>query len=110
MLGAVGSLGPAGLLLIILLVIIWMVVLVWLGDRLLGHVARRTKWRMRDWRNWVASTFILIGLIHLANWLIDIAESLLGGEAVDLSPGWPSAFLIGSVAIAVPIAALRRRK
>lgn len=108
--GALWSLGPGAAVLILLLVAIWMVVLAWLGDRMLGYVSRRTGWRMRNWRSWVASTCALIAIIHVANWAIDVAENLLGGDQVDLSPGWPSAFLIGSVAIAVPIAALRRRK
>ena len=106
----IGGLSPGILLLVLLLVLIWMVVLVWLGDRMLGYVSRRTGWAMRDWRNWLASTVLLIALIHVVNWAIDVAEALLRGNAIEPNPGWPGAFLIGSVAIGVPIAALRRRR
>lgn len=105
-----GTFSPAILLIVLLLVLIWMVVLVWLGDRMLGYVSRRTGWSMRDWRNWLVSTALLIALIHVANWAIDVAEAMLRGSEIVTSPGWPGAFLIGSVAIGVPIAALRRRR
>ena len=107
-----GQLMPAGLglggsLFAAIALIVWIVILVWLSARVLRFVGLKTSWGPLDPRNLGLAVILLGGAIHLGNWAIDWAESLVGDVPGPGAPGYPSAFLIGSVAIAVGIAGVR---
>ena len=102
-----GSMGAGGILVALAALLVWIVVLVWLSERILRFVGLRSGWRPLDPRNVIITFVMLIGAIHFGNYLLDLLErSMRGGDyAVPLA--FPSAFLIGSVAIGVGIAAMR---
>lgn len=103
------GISPGLAILFVLLLIVWIVVLVWVGQRMLAFIQRRTGWHPRDWRNWASCTVALVLMIHLANWLIDLLGALADGRGLATGPGFPPWYLIAAVAIAVPLAALRMR-
>ena len=93
----------------VILVIAWIAILIWLSKRLIGIVARRTKWGVVDWRNWLLCFVLLVGGIWLANLALDWLDYATGtrGRPILLLPG---GLLLGSVAIAVPVAGLLSRR
>ncbi len=98
--------GLGGSLVAVLALIVWIVVLVWLAERVLRFIGLRTGWPPLDARN-IASTILLLGAaIHLGNYAIDLVEAMVRGGVTPAIP-IPSAFLIGSVAIGTGIAAIR---
>ena len=106
---ALGSLSPGTALLALVLVAAWIMVLVWLSARTLRIVARGTGWAVAEWRSVLLTFVTLLAAIHFGNWLI----TLLGDHAagtVSSWPGFPPAFLIGSVAIGVGVAMVRARR
>ncbi len=98
--------GLGGALIGLAALLVWIVVLVWLAERVLRFIGLRTGWRPLNWRNMTLSVVILAGAIHVGNFLIDWIEATISGTARPFIT-FPSAFLIGSVAIAVGIAAIR---
>ncbi len=101
------GLGLGGALLGAVALIIWIVILVWLSERILRFIGLKTSWGPLDPRNLGVTIILLGGAIHLGNWAVDWVESLVGNVDGPGAPGFPSAFLIGSVAIAVGIAGVR---
>lgn len=102
----IGPMGPAMAIGGLIALVIWIVILVWLAARVLRFIGLKTGWPPLDPRNLAASTVFLGGAIHLGNYVLDLVEaSMRGVEMPNL--GVPSAFLIGSVAIGVGIAAIR---
>ncbi|MXO91753.1 hypothetical protein [Pontixanthobacter aquaemixtae] len=101
-----GGIGPGVALLAVAALLVWIVLLVWLAQRILRFIGLRTGWGPLDPRN-IGVTFVLLaGAIHLGNYALD----WLGGSGVASQDGavsFPTAFLIGSVAIGVGIAAIR---
>ena len=95
------DIGPGMGILALVALIIWLVILVWLAERVLRFVGLRTSWGPLDPRNMLIALTMLVGAIHLGNYAID----LISGNGAAL--GFPGAFLIGSVAIGVGIAAVR---
>ncbi|MGB3754641.1 MAG: hypothetical protein WA954_12200 [Parerythrobacter sp.] len=102
------SLGPGLLVLALLVLMVWVVVLVMLAGWIMLFLRSRHGWALFDWRT-IAIPFVgLIAAIQLGNYLLDLLGSAIdGGGAAELA--FPSAFLIGSVAIGVGIAAVRAR-
>ncbi|MGB7408926.1 MAG: hypothetical protein WA908_10510 [Pontixanthobacter sp.] len=101
-----GGLGLGGALIGALALIVWIVVLVWLAERVLRFTGLRTGWPPLDWRNIAVSIIVLGGAIHFGNYAIDIVEAFVRDQSSPSVP-IPSAFLIGSVAIGTGIAAIR---
>lgn len=104
-----GSLTGGTVVLGAVLLLAWLVVLVWLSGRLLRIVARGTGWQVTGWRTVLLAFIGLLAAIHFGNWLI----TLIDGSVRDVPTGWPGfppAFLIGSVALGVGIAAVRARR
>lgn len=101
---------PAGALLALVLLAIWVLVMVWIASRIQVFVARRTGWSGLDWRNLACTFLLLVAAIHLGNFAIDLVDRLGRGGNYPLDLGFPGAFLIGSVAIGVGIAAVRTRR
>lgn len=94
-------------ILTIILLLAWILILVWLSDRMLRMVGRRTGWGATDWRNWLLCFVLLVAGIFLANYALDWLEYALGTRAGAPVLALPGAFLLGSVAIAVPVAGIR---
>ena len=92
-------------LLILLAVAAWIVILTWLAGAAMRFLRRRTGWGAMDWRVLGLSFAGLVAAIHFGNAAIDA----LSPDAPGLEPSFPGAFLIGSVAIGVGIAAVRAR-
>ena len=87
-------------------VVIWIAIMVWLAERIMRFIGLRTGWKPLDLRNILATIIVLVGAIHLGNFAVDwIDRSLRGLDGPFLR--FPSAFLIGGVAISVGIAAIR---
>ena len=87
-------------------VVIWIAIMVWLAERIMRFIGLRTGWKPLDLRNILATIIVLVGAIHLGNFVVDwIDRSLRGLDGPFLR--FPSAFLIGGVAISVGIAAIR---
>lgn len=101
---------PAGALLTLAVLAVWILVMVWVADRIRLFVARRTGWAGLDWRNLGCTFFLLVAAIHLGNFAIDVVDRWSRGGEYPLSLGFPGAFLIGSVAIGVGIAAVRTKR
>jgi len=101
------GLGLGGTLFAAIALIVWIIILVWLAARVLRFVGLKTSWGPLDPRNLGLTVTLLGGAIHLGNWAVDWAESLVGDIPGPGTPGIPSAFLIGSVAIATGIAGAR---
>ncbi|MGB3739736.1 MAG: hypothetical protein WA948_10330 [Pontixanthobacter sp.] len=100
------GLGLGGALIGALALFVWIVVLVWLAERVLRFIGVRTGWPPLDARNIVSTILLLGGAIHLGNYAIDLVEATIRDIPVPDLP-IPSAFLIGSVAIGTGIAAIR---
>lgn len=92
----------------LLLLAAWLFVLVWLSGRMLRIVARGTGWAASGWRTVLLAFVILLAAIHFGNWLVTVLGDGLRGDPLGW-PGFPPAFLIGSVAIGVGVAAVRAR-
>lgn len=101
---------PAGALLALVLLAVWILVLVWVAGRIQSFVARRTGWPGLDWRNLVGTFLLLVAAIHVGNFVIDLVDRWGRGGDYPLDLGFPGAFLVGSVAIGVGIAAVRTRR
>ena len=87
-------------------IVIWIAIMVWLAERIMRFMGLRTGWKPLDLRNILATIIVLVGAIHLGNFVVDwIDRSLRGLDGPFLR--FPSAFLIGGVAISVGIAAIR---
>lgn len=87
-------------------IVIWIAIMVWLAERIMRFIGLRTGWKPLDLRNILATIIVLVGAIHLGNFVVDwIDRSLRGLDGPFLR--FPSAFLIGGVAISVGIAAIR---
>lgn len=104
---ALGTIGPGGILIAIIALLVWIIILVWLSERVLRFVGMRTGWRPLDPRNLVVTVLLLVGAIHCGNYLLDLLERAMRGADYAVQLGFPSAFLIGSVAIGSGIAAVR---
>lgn len=102
-----GSMGPGAALIALLALVVWIIILVWLSERILRFVGLRSGWGPLDPRNIVISFVMLTAAIHLGNYLLDVLERMLRGASYAVPLTVPSAFLIGSVAIGVGIAAVR---
>ena len=102
-----GMIGPGGALLAVLMLIVWIVILIWLSERVLRFLGIRTAWRPLDPRSLVSTFALLTGAIHLGNYALDLLDSAFRTPSYPVSLGFPSAFLIGSVAIGVGIAGVR---
>ncbi|MDZ4307694.1 hypothetical protein [Allopontixanthobacter sp.] len=109
MLGA-GAMSPAGALLALVALAIWILVMVWVAARIQAFVTRRTGWPGLDWRNLGSTFLLLVAAIHLGNFAIDLVDRWSRGGNYPLEPGFPGSFLIGSVALGVGIAAVRARR
>lgn len=94
-------------ILTLFLLLAWILILVWLSGRMLQMVGRRTGWAPTDWRGWLLCFVLLVAGIFLANYALDWLEYALGTKAGVPVLAVPSAFLLGSVAIAVPVAGIR---
>lgn len=106
----ISGLGPGGLLIAAAALIVWILILVWLSEKILQFVGKRTAWGPLDPRNMVGSFLLLLGAIHFGNYALDLLESAMGGRSAEAALTFPNAFLIGSVAIAVGVAAIRWRR
>jgi len=106
---ALGTLSAGTALLGLILVAAWIVVLVWVSARTLRIVARGTGWAVAGWRTVLLAFVMLLAVIHFGNWLITLTGDRIAGT-VSSWPGFPPAFLIGSVAIGVGIAMVRARR
>ncbi|MFZ1742770.1 MAG: hypothetical protein WAT93_07940 [Pontixanthobacter sp.] len=102
-----GGLGYGFVLAALIGLLIWIVILVWLSERILRFIGIRTGWRPLDWRNLLTAFVLLTGAVHFGNFAIDRIEVLVSGVENHAYLGMPGAFLIGSVAIGVGIAAVR---
>ena len=105
-----GGVGPGTALIVLLAILVWIVVLVWLGARVQTYVGRRTGWGRRSWRSLLASIVLLTAAIHLGNRALDWIERAFAGGDWAVPLGFPSAFLIGSVAIGCGVAWVRGRR
>lgn len=101
---------PFGALVALLLLLIWIVVLVWVAARIQAFVARQAGWPAFDWRNVLVSLVLLVIAIHLGNFILDWLDRWLFEGDYPVELGFPGAFLIGSVAIGVGIAAVRSQR
>lgn len=90
------------------LLVAWVVIVTWLGGWLLRRIARATGWAVRSWRTIALAFAALLAAIHFGNALVQAAEDWAAGRAA-VWPPFPPAFLIGSVALGVGIAAVRTR-
>lgn len=104
-----GGISPFGALFALLILAIWILVLVWVAARIQAFVMRRTGWHGFDWRNALCVFLLLVAAIHLGNFAIDLFERWARGADYPIGMGFPGSFLIGSVAIAVGISAIRAR-
>ena len=104
-----GSLSAGTVILGLVLLAAWLVVLVWVSGRLLRIVARSTGWRVAGWRTVLLAFVMLLAAIHFGNWLITLLDDRIAGTA-SAWPGFPPAFLIGSVALGVGVAMVRARR
>lgn len=104
-----GGIGVGGALLGAVALIAWIVILVWLAERILRYIGIRTSWGPLDPRNVLITFALLTGVIHLANYLLDQIDNSMGGSDGGVPLTFPGAFLIGSVAMAVGVAAVRWR-
>lgn len=107
MIEGIASLGMGGMLIAIAALAVWILILVWLAQRVLRFIGLRTGWAPLDVRNMLAAVVLLTGAIHLGNYLLDVLEASMRGGSSGSTLGFPGAFLIGSVAIGVGIAAIR---
>ncbi|WPZ04111.1 hypothetical protein T8S45_00845 [Blastomonas marina] len=94
-------------LITLVLLLAWILILVWLSDRLLRMVSRRTGWGPTDWRSWLLCFVLLVAGIFLGNHALDWLDYAMGTRAAQPMLAVPGAFLLGSVAIAVPVAGIR---
>lgn len=101
------GLGMGGAVLALIGLLIWIVLLVWLSERILRFIGIRTAWGPFDPRNMLATFVLLTAAIHLGNYALDLLDSSMREVSYDVPLVFPGAFLIGSVAIGVGIAAIR---
>lgn len=94
-------------LLTLILLLAWILILVWLSGRLLRIVARRTGWGPTNWRNWLLCFVLLVAGVYLGNYALDWLDFAMGTRSAEPVLAVPGAFLLGSVAIAVPVAGIR---
>ncbi len=101
------GLGLGGSLLAVAALVIWIIILVWLAERIMHFIGVKTGWRPLDLRTLLTVTLLLGGAIHFGNYAVDWIEASLSEGSVAPRLTVPSAFLIGSVAISVGIAGIR---
>ena len=101
------GLGIGGALLAAIGLIIWIVLLVWLSERILRFIGIRTAWGPLDPRNMLLTLVLLTGAIHFGNYGLDLIDHAMRDSDARVALTFPGAFLIGSVAIGVGIAAVR---
>ena len=101
------GLGIGGALLAAIGLIIWIVLLVWLSERILRFIGIRTAWGPLDLRNMLLAFVLLVGAIHFGNYGLDLIDNSMRDADTGVPLTFPGAFLIGSVAIGVGIAAVR---
>lgn len=104
-----GALSIGNLLLGAVLLLFWVVILVWLSQRMLRIIAHGTGWQATGWRAALLAYVSLLAAVHFGNWLITVLDHQITGEPTAW-PGFPPAFLIGSIAIGVGVALVRLRK
>ena len=105
-----GGVGPGTALVVLLAILVWIVILVWLGARVQAFLTERFGWGRLDWRALVGSVVLLVAAIHLGNRALDWIERAFAGGDWAVPLGFPSAFLIGSVAIGCGVAWVRGRR
>lgn len=103
------SSGMGRAILILMIVLAWIVMLVWISARVQNFVRRKAGWRVQDWRNLLVSFLALVTAIHLGNFAIDLFDRWIKHGNYRLELTFPGAFLCGSVAIGIGIAAMRSR-
>lgn len=104
-----GALAGGTMMLAAVLLLFWIVILVWLSQRLLRIIAHGTGWRAAGWRAALLAFVTLLAVVHFGNWLITVLDHQITGEPTAW-PGFPPAFLIGSIAIGVGVAWVRLRR
>lgn len=102
-----GEIGPGVALLALAALLVWIGLLVWLASWLILRLRGRYGWKLLDWRTIVVPFLVLTGAIHLGNYALDWLNEAFGSGQHEAPVGFPSAFLIGSVAIGVGIAVVR---
>lgn len=102
-----GGIGPGFALLALAALAVWIVILVWLASWIILRLRNRYGWKLLDWRTILIPFVTLTGAIHLGNYALDRLDQSLGIGRNGAGVGFPSAFLIGSVAIGVGIAIVR---
>lgn len=105
-----GGIGPGFALLALAALAVWIVILVWLAGWIIARLRHRNGWDALDWRTVLIPFVSLTAAIHLGNYLLDLVDRAVSGGSGELPLRFPSAFLIGSVAIGVGIAAIRSRR
>lgn len=98
--------GPMMAIGVLIGIVIWIAIMVWLAERIMRFIGLRTGWKPLDPRNMLATAVLLVGAIHLGNYAVDWIDRLSRGLDGPFLR-FPSAFLIGGVAIGVGIAAIR---
>ncbi len=101
---------PIGAFLALVVLVIWIIVLVWVAARIQAFVARRTGWQGLYWGNLLCTFLLLVAAIHLGNFALDLFDRWANGADYPIKVDFPGSFLIGSVAIAVGIAAVRSNR
>lgn len=105
-----GVISPLGALVALVFLVIWIVVLVWVAARIQGFLSLKTGWPAFDWRTMLGSFLLLIAAVHLGNFLLDVIDRWWNDASYPLNLEFPGAFLIGSVAIGVGVAAVQSRR
>jgi hypothetical protein len=103
----VGGMSPGFAVLALAAILVWIVLLVWLSSWIILRLRLRYGWTLLDWRTIVIPFVALTGAIHLGNFALDWIDEAVGTGRHEAPVGFPSAFLIGSVAIGVGIAVVR---
>lgn len=110
MIAGFGGLTPGLALLALAVLIVWIVVMVWIGGRVQAFLHRHTGWSALDWRSLLGATLLLTGAIHFGSFALDLFDRWSRHGHYKLSLEFPGVFLIGSVAIGVGIAAVKSRR
>ena len=102
-----GGMSPGVALLALAAILVWIGVLVWLASWIILRLRTRYGWGLFDWRTILIPLAGLTAAIHLGNYTLDWLGGSISGDGSGMPVGFPSAFLIGSVAIGVGIAVVR---
>ncbi len=101
---------PGIAILVVVLLLIWIAILAWLATSILNFCARRYGWGPMNWRGWLVAFGGLVAAIHIANYLLDLLNVVLSDSPNSVHLTYPSAFLIGSVAIGVGVAVVHLKR